>query len=123
MTTQENIRLCGGTFLVLLLQARKQRTAARRNLMREQDGLSDSECFEALIRVAFPDYISPAGRSIKTYTSNYKACKLATNEYLPFNNIELVDIFDRAVKGNYKSVLKRICDFTASFIDENNMGN
>lgn len=123
MTTQENIRLCGGTFLVLLLQARKQRTAARRNLMGEQDGLSDSECFEALIRVAFPYYISPAGRSIKTYTSNYKACKLSANEYLPFNNIELVDIFDRAVKDNYKSVLKRICDFTASFIDENNMGN
>jgi len=119
----DNYTLCGGTFFVLLLHARKQRTAARKNLMRNQDGLSDSDLFEALIRVAFPSYVSPAGRSIKTYTSNYKSCKLSTNEYLPFNNLELVNNFDNEVKNNYVCVLKRMCEFTASFIDEKNMGN
>lgn len=123
MTIQRDFTLCGGTFFVLLLQARKQRTAARKNLMGMQDGLSDSDLFEALIRVAFPDYISPAGRSIKTYTSNYKACKLSANEYLPFNNTELVNIFDQRIKDDYKNVLNRMCEFTASFIDENNMGS
>ena len=43
MATDERFRLCGGTFLTLLLQARKQRTAARKNSSGERDGLSDGE--------------------------------------------------------------------------------
>lgn len=119
----EDYTLCGGTFFVLLLHARKQRTATRKNITRKPDGLSDSDLFEALIRVAFPSYVSPAGRSIKTYTSNYKSCKLSANEYLPFNNSELVNNFDQEVKNDYICVLKRMCEFTSSFIDEKNMGN
>lgn len=123
MTNQSNFRLCGGTFLTLLLHARKQRTAVRKKLTGEQDGLNDSDLFEGLLRVAFPSYISPTGRSIKTYTSNYKACKLSSNDYLPFNNTELLENFDREVKYDYLYALKRMCEFTSSFIDENNMGN
>ena len=113
--------LCGGTFLVLLLQARKQRTAARKNAVGERDGLSDSDVFEGLIRVAFPDYISPAGRSIRTYTSSYKTCKLSANDYLPFNKNELISSFDREIKSSFNVPLQRMCEFTTAFIDEKNM--
>ena len=71
MLENKEYTLCGGTFFTLLLQARKQRTAARKNAVGEKDGLNDSEVLEGLIRVAFPDYISPAGRSIRTHTSSY----------------------------------------------------
>lgn len=123
MPDQNKYTLCGGIFLVLLLQARKQRTAARKNIVGETDGLSDSEVFGNLIRIAFPDFITPAGRSFKTYTSKYKSCQLSTNEYLPFHNTELTDKFDQLILNNYDEALKRMCDFTAAFIDENNMGN
>lgn len=115
--------LCGGTFLVLLLQARKQRIAARRNASGETDGLSDSELFENLIQVGFPDFIPPAGHSFKTYTSKYKACRLSSNEYLPFAKTELINRFNQEIQTNFNVPLKRMCDFTSKFIDEKNMGS
>lgn len=123
MPENRGYALCGGTFLVLLLQARKPRFASRKNAAGEKDGLSDSEVFEGLIRVAFPDYIAPAGRSIRTYTSSYKACRLSANDYLPFDREEFTRAFDREIKGSFAAPLQRMREFTAAFIDEKNMGN
>ncbi|MBS6373826.1 MAG: hypothetical protein KH431_04350 [Erysipelotrichaceae bacterium] len=123
MPDQKKYTLCGSIFLVLLLQARKQRTAARKNAAGEKDGLSDSELFESLIRIAFPYFVTTVEHSFKTYTSSYKSCRLSANEYLPFHNTELTDKFDQLILSNYDEALKRMCDFTTAFIDENNMGN
>ena len=123
MLENKEYALCGGTFFTLLLQARKQRTAARKNAVGEKDGLNDSEVLEGLIRVAFPDYISPTGRSIRTHTSSYKACRLSANEYLPFNKKEFIHRFDNEIKESFRSPLQRMCQFSSSFIDEKNMGN
>ncbi len=122
MPDRPEYKLCGGTFFVLLLQARKQRFSARKNVSGKKDGLSNSELFEGLIRVAFPDYISPAGRSIQTYTSSYKACRMSTNDYLPFDKEEWINAFDHDIKSSFVTPLQRMCEFTASFIDEKNMG-
>jgi len=121
MPSGEKYRLCGGTFLTLLLQARKQRTGARRNAMGESDGLSDSEVLAGLIRVFMPNFDIPAGRSFVTYTSDYKACRLSANDYLPFDNKSLIDNFNQAMDEDYITVLTRMCEFTAAFIDEQNM--
>ena len=123
MLENKEYALCGGTFFTLLLQARKQRTAARKNAVGEKDGLNDSDVLEGLIRVAFPDYISPAGRSIRTHTSSYKACRLSANEYLPFDKEELIHTFDHEIKETFSSPLQRMCQFSSSFIDEKNMGS
>lgn len=122
MPNDEKYTLCGGTFLTLLLQARKQRTGARKNAMGESDGLSDSEVFAGLIRVLMPNFDIPAGRSFVTYTSDYKACRLSANDYLPFDNKSLIENFDQAMDEDYNAVLKRMCDFVSAFIDEQNHG-
>lgn len=123
MSDQKKYTLCGGIFLVLLLRARKPRTAARKNSVGEKDGLSDSELFEGLIRTAFPNHMPPAGNSFKTYTSSYKKCALSSNEYLPFERTELIQSFDSSFKENYNEFLKRMCQFTSVFIDEDNLGS
>ena len=123
MLENKEYTLCGGTFFTLLLQARKQRTAARKNAIGEKDGLNDSDVLEGLIRVAFPDYISPAGRSLRTHTSSYKACRLSANEYIPFDKEELIHTFDCEIKETFSSPLQRMCQFSSSFIDEKNMGS
>ena len=115
--------LCGGTFFVLLLKARKQRIAARRNAEGVRDGLSEQEVFEALIKIAFPNFVAPAGTSFKTYTSNYKACRLSSNEYLPFENTELVDNFDNLVQENYSEALARMSDFIKTYLADEDYGN
>ena len=115
--------LCGGTFLVLLFRARKQRVAARKKAGGESDGLSDSEVFTGLIQVAFPDFVPPAGRSMKTYTTNYKNCTLSSNEILPFEKDELIEAFDKSVKEDYHVPLGRMKNFIERYIDDKNMGN
>lgn len=122
MATDERFRLCGGTFLTLLLQARKQRTAARKNSSGERDGLSDGEVFAGLLRVVQPNFETPAGRSFVTYTSSYKACRLSSNEYLPFDKSSIIEKFNSALLDNYSSVLKRMCEFTSCYLDEQNKG-
>lgn len=122
MANGEKYTLCGGTFLTLLLQARKQRTGARRNAMGERDGLSDSEVFAGLIKVLMPNFDTPAGRSFVTYTSDYKACRLSANDYLPFENRTLIDNFNQAMEEDYDTVLNRMCEFSSTFIDEDNLG-
>jgi hypothetical protein len=119
MVDSKEYRLSGGIFFSLLLQARKQRTAVRGNA----DGRSDSDIFEGLIKVAFPNFCVPNGGSFKTYTSQYKACKLSTNEYLPFDNSELVDRFDNTVKMEYSVALERMSEFIGKFIDDVDMGH
>ncbi len=115
--------LCGGTFFTLLLRARKQRIAARRNADGESDGLSDQDVFEGLLKVAFPNFVAPAGSSFKTYTSNYKACRLATNEYLPFDNSELISNFDDVIVSDYDSALVRMSEFIETFISAEDYAN
>lgn len=122
MANDEKYTLCGGTFLTLLLQARKPRTAARKNAMGESDGLSDSELFAALIRVLMPEFEVPAGRSFVTFTSSYKACNLSANDTLPFDKRSLIDKFSEDMDENYPAVLERMCDLTSAFLDEKNMG-
>ena len=123
MEENTKLRLCGGTFFVLLLQARKQRTAARENAEGKKDGLNDSNILEGLIRVILPDYSAPAGRTFKTHTSKYKSCKLSSNDYLPFGNTEIIENFNQALLADYQTILERMCKFTSRYIDENNMGN
>ena len=120
----ENVEytLCGGTFLSLILHARKQRTAARTSVTGKRDGLNDSDVFEGLLRVAFPNYISPIGKSIRTFTSSYKSCKLSANIYLPFDKKEWINAFDHEIKNSFSSPLRRMCEFTSAFIDERSMG-
>lgn len=123
MADDKEYVLCGGTFLVLLLRTRKQRVAARRNAEGIRDGLSEHEVFEALIKIAFPNFVAPAGNSFKTYTSNYKKCRLSSNEYLPFENVELVDNFDNLVRENYLEALARMSNFIKTYLADEDLGN
>ena len=48
MTKNENLRLCGGTFFTLLLEARKQLLGANEHYAGKKDGLTE---YETLIGV------------------------------------------------------------------------
>ena len=43
MTKNENLRLCGGTFFTLLLEARKQLLGANEHYAGKKDGLTEYE--------------------------------------------------------------------------------
>lgn len=110
-------RLCGGTFFTLLLQAKKQRTSARQKVLGKKDGLSNKDVFLELLRIVNPNFKEPAGNSFSTYTSEYKACRLSANEYLPFDKVPIIASFNDAVINNYISVLKAMSELLETYID------
>lgn len=72
MKSQNNMRLCGGTFLVLLFEARGTRRNSRMGEGRMSDGKSNTEIFKRLIYATNPYFQMPSGRSFNTFTSDYK---------------------------------------------------
>lgn len=113
-------RLCGGTFLSLILEARKQRTAPREMIKGSSDGLSDKEIFSGLIRVAFPTFEAPATDSFKTVTSRYKSCESSSSTYLPFQKGEFINNFNIELTTNYFAVSNRMHDFVTKYLDTDN---
>lgn len=117
MSANEYPRLCGGTYFTLVLQALRQRMKAREHYAGDSDGLSDPEVLVGLIKVINPDYSDPGKETIKGIVNNYKACKISTSTYLPFDNDQVVKAFDTAVKTSYQTVLNEMIGFVNDFLD------
>lgn len=108
--------LCGGTFFTLLLEARKARTGKREQLRGKRDGLSEPETLIGLVRVMYPEYKEPSGRStFRTNTADYKACR-NNGSNLPFFDQE-TRAFDNCVRSDYQTALARMCGFVDQFIE------
>ena len=66
MAKKENLRLCGGTFFTLLLEARKQLLGANEHYAGKKDGLTEYETLIGLARVIRSDLATPMPTEIKT---------------------------------------------------------
>ena len=117
MSTNDYPRLCGGTFFTLVLQALRQRMSAREHYSGDSDGLSDAEVLVGLIKVINPDYADPGKEKLKTIANNYKRCTASTSAYFPFDDDQIVSVFDRSVKTDYQTPLNGMIAFVNRFID------
>ena len=105
MTKNENLRLCGGTFFTLLLEARKQLLGANEHYAGKKDGLTEYETLIGLARVIRSDLATPMPTEIKTIQGNaseYKKCKNAGGGYFPFGDKTALRVFDERVKNEYE---------------------
>ena len=99
--------LCGGTFLGLLLHVKSS-------------DKSEPDVMKGLLHVIDARYQAPprnAEESFKGNVSDYKYCKKNYTRYLKFNNQQVRDNFDAAMKNNYIEVLDRMAIFANNFID------
>lgn len=117
METNKDYRLCGGIFFSLLLQARGQRTAARQHRQGNTDSFKEKDILTELIRIAYPSFIEPAGNSMSTYSSNYKTCKFSSNEFIPFEDEDLINGFEQAIRNDYESSMIAMSSFIDSYIN------
>lgn len=120
MTKNENLRLCGGTFFTLLLEARKQLLGANEHYAGKKDGLTEYETLIGLSRVIRSDLATPMPTEIKTIQGNaseYKKCKNAGGGYFPFGDKTALRVFDERVKNEYVDTLRKMCRFVEDFID------
>ena len=117
MTNIEYPRLCGGTFMTLVIQALLQRKKAREHYKGESDKLNDPDVLVGLITVINPDYEDPGKAVLKTKANDYKSCKLSTGQYLPFGDKLAIGVFDQRVRNNYLAARNDMCIFVDSFIE------
>lgn len=101
MISQDKMRLCGGTFLVLLFEARGARRNSRVSEGRTSDGKSNPEVFGRLIRSTNPDFKMPSGRSFNTFTSDYKLCRSSDTPAASLTDESVIRQFDNIVKTKY----------------------
>lgn len=113
----EYLRLCGGTFFLLILQGIRQRLKARDRFAGGSDNLKDTDVLIGLIRVAQEDYQDPALSTFSQNTSAYKACELSHGTYLPFSDETFISMFDTRVKNEYATALMAMSKFIDAFID------
>lgn len=67
MAKKENLRLCGGTFFTLLLEARKQLLGANEHYAGKKDGLTEYETLIGLARVIRSDLATPMPTELKRF--------------------------------------------------------
>lgn len=101
MQIRDNIRLCGGTFLILLFEARGTRRNSRMGEGRFSDGKSNTEIFKRLIYATNPEFQMPSGRSFNTFTSDYKNCRKSDTVSVNLTDDSVIQKFDAIVKTNY----------------------
>lgn len=86
--------------MTYFLQAKKQRTSARKKALGDTDGLSDTDALLGLIHIANPEYQNPAKAakdSFRTKISEYKTCRTSSGSYLPFDDPEFAKAFDQRI--------------------------
>lgn len=119
MTGRVEQRLCGGTFLMLLLKARKQRLSAREHYRGESDNLTDKDIAVGLIRIVRPHYEEPKKHTLKSDVADYKLCKKNGSAILPFGDDEFKSEFQWLMGENYQAVLERMAIFVSKMLETN----
>lgn len=107
MNHEVNYYLCGGTFFSLLVQAKPA-------------DKSEPDIMKAILGTMDANYNPPpksAAESFKGNVSDYKYCRKDFTKYLKFNNRQLRDNFDKAVREHYDNVLERMAIFVNDCID------
>lgn len=119
MTNNEKIRLCGGTFFTLLLEARKPRYGVREHYMGDTDGLSEPESLIGLSKVIVPDFQEPLESMMKTIKGNtfdYKSCKNKGGTYFPFSDRTALKVFNQRISDNYSEALNAMIAFCEEYL-------
>jgi hypothetical protein len=119
-------KLCGGTFLALLLHARKSPEMYRKRSPSENNNHRDTDMLAELIKISAPDnYEKPKTNSsqytsFKTITSQYKSCTIKKSTYLPFLEPTVINDFDNRIKDKdkYKATLEDMKSFVNNFMND-----
>lgn len=109
-------RLTGGTFIVLLEQARRSRQKARDSLAGKSDGLNNQDLLKALMRIVDEGYPEPPASTFAQNCSAFRACQLSHSTYVPLDDADIIKRFDRRVRSDYGSALDEVSVLVDRFI-------
>lgn len=104
MANRENWRLCGGTFFILISDARNPMPSHAERYMGKQSGITEPETLLALARIVSPDIPDPLRSEDKSFrdgTLDFKSCKGWGWRSFLLNNASAKKSFDNRIKNSY----------------------
>lgn len=120
MPIKEPYRLCGGTFFVLVLNARKPMPSKDELYKGNASGLSEPEALLALTKALIPDIPQPMStemKSLKDNTRDFKACIRNGGTFYRLGDTAVLKNFDECVKNQYEVPLAAMVKFVEDFLD------
>ncbi|MCH4033142.1 hypothetical protein ACKX2L_00450 [Lachnospiraceae bacterium YH-ros2228] len=120
MDNRDKWRLCGGTFFILISNARKQMISKGEMYAGKKSGITEPETLMALARIITPDIQDPEdseNKSMRDGTLKFKSC--ATWGWRPFlfNDKAAKKSFDERIKNDYQGCLAQMTEFTNKYLD------
>nr|WP_302593530.1 NACHT domain-containing protein [uncultured Acetatifactor sp.] len=108
-------KVCGGTFLYLVLQAISSK-AKRRGINNE--GIKESTCFVDLIKLGQPEVeIYGDEKTLTQETSKYKYCKIEPAAWMTFTNETYVESINNLFANDYQSLLQNTLMWADKYLD------
>ncbi len=120
MPNGEKYRLCGGTFFVLLSNARKPMLSKAKNYRGEKSGITETDLLLSLARIVIPDIQNPMSTEMKTLrdgTRDFKSCENWGGGFYRFGDKSVKKSFDERVKHNYTECLNAMSELVDKYID------
>lgn len=117
MTNTAHPVLCGGTFLIQILESKRITATRRQRTQSVSDTFHEQDVLLGLVQIVQPDYIKPAGDTFKTYTTYFKRCVENTPQDLQFADEAVVSTFLSRLESDYAGVLNEMTGFVNNFIE------
>lgn len=120
MQKEEKYRLCGGTFFVLLSDARKPLLSKAENYKGKKSGITETELLLSLARIVIPDIPEPMSselKSLRDSTNDFKSCKNWGGGFFRLGDKSVKKSFNERVKSNYYESLNAMSKLVDKYID------
>lgn len=114
--TKMGLKLCGGIFFSLFLEAKKDNLSANEHFLGKCSELNEKEAYKAFAMCVQPDLGRYYG-DMKDVVSSYKKCTGQGGDFFPFaNSCGQIEVFDERVRNNYSEALRHMCIFVHDFM-------
>ncbi|MFV0441754.1 MAG: hypothetical protein ACK5LV_10770 [Lachnospirales bacterium] len=97
-------RLCGGTFFVLLLEARQYGVGKRDQFSGTEDKMSELNVLQAISMIVnpnLPTLTEGMKNTAKGNVTKYKMCQSVGGTHFPYKDKQLIESFDFKIKNAY----------------------
>jgi hypothetical protein len=120
MDNRNRWKLCGGTFFILISNARKQMPSKGEMYIGKKSGITEPETLMSLARIVTPDIEEPTSlenKSMRDGTSDFKACRGWGWRQFLLGDMAAKKSFDERMKNDYQGCLAQMTEFTNKYLD------
>lgn len=111
-------RLCGGTFFVLLSNARKNLLSKADNYKGDSSGIAETDLLIALAKLSTPDLYDVKTRTLQNNTTFFKSCKNWGGSSFDLKESRSISNLKKRFSEGYDGLVSEMSNIIERFFDE-----